>query len=452
MRWLMRLFRRDQLERDLDRELRSHIDEETDRLLAEGVGQQEARRRALAAFGGLEPMKEHARDARGTRWLDDLARDAVYALRLLRRSPAFTFAAVGSLAIGIGANAAVFSVADALLLRSLPVEKPEELYFIEKTGVPNLTQRYSAPAVERFRAAAPEAGIAARGSLGRLQITNNGVNELAVGELVSGNFFEVLGVGAAAGRVLTAADTATLGSAPVVTISHSYWSRRFSASPAVIGSVIQVNGQPMTIVGVAVSTFSGIQVGSRVDMWLPMTMQQELRMRGNASIDDADGSKPWVPQEGIQWLSPIARIPAGVDRQRVTSAILEVHRQAVARRAEEIQNVERRNLRLRERADLVPASRGASGLRDSFASPLWVLLGTTAIVLLIGCANLASLLLARGSARAREFALRLSLGARRGRIVRQLLTESLVLAAFGGLAGMAVARWGSQSLLRWAST
>ncbi|HEX5215941.1 MAG TPA: ABC transporter permease [Vicinamibacterales bacterium] len=452
MRWLTRLFRREQLERDLDRELRSHVEEETDRLIAEGVNRPEARRRALAAFGGFEPMKEHARDARGTRWLEDLTRDAAYALRLLRRSPAFALAAVGSLAIGIGANAAVFSVADALLLRALPVDHPEELYFINKAGIPSIRQAYSGPAYERFKAAVPDAGIAARGSLSRIQITNNGVNELALAELVSGNFFDVLGVPAAAGRVLSPADTTALGGAPVVTLSHAYWTRRYAASPTAIGSVIQVNGQPVTIVGIAASTFTGITVGSRVDMWLPMTMQQELRMRGNASMDDSDDSKPWLPQEGIQWLSLIARIPAHVDRNRVVTTIVETHRQAVARRAEEIQNAERRNVRLRERADIVPASRGTSGLRDSFASPLWVLLGTTAIVLLIGCANLASLLLARGSARAREFALRLSLGARRGRIVRQLLTESVVLAVLGGLAGMAVARWGSQALLRWAST
>jgi len=452
MRWLMRLFRRDRLERDLDRELRSHIEEETDRLIAEGIDPQDARRKALAAFGGLEPMKEYARDARRTRWVHDLVRDAAYAVRLLRRSPAFTLAAVGSLSIGIGANAAVFAVADALLLRALPVEKPDELYFINKAGIPNIRSSYSGPAYARFKAAVPEASIAARGSLSRLQVTVNGTNELAVGELVSGNFFDVVGVPAAAGRVLRPADTAALDAAPVVAVSHHYWMRRFSADPGVVGSVIQVNGQPMTIVGVAASTFTGVTVGSRVDMWLPMTMQQELRIHGNASVDDADDNQPWLPQEGVHWLSLIARIPEGVDRDGVAARIAESHRQAVARRAEEDPNVERRAHRLRERAEIVPASRGVSGLRNSFASPLWVLLGTTAIVLLIGCANLASLLLARGSARGREFALRLSLGARRGRIVRQLLTESLVLAALGGMAGLAVARWGSQALLHWAST
>lgn len=452
MRWLMRLVRRDRLERELDAELRHHVDEEVRRLEREGLPPAEALRRALASFGGVEPIKEQARDARGTRWLDDLWQDLRYGARMLWRSRGFTAAAVLSLAIGIGANAAMFSVADGLLLRSLPVEKPENLMFLNRAGYGEQNLRFSHPAFLRMQQAVPDARFAARSALARLQVSQGGPAEFAIGELASGEWFDVLGVGAAAGRVLTPDDARELGGKPVVVLSHSYWTRKFGGDPRVVGTTLQVNRVPLTVIGVAEAGFSGITVGSRVDIWLPLTLQHDVRHVSNASMDDADGRKPWVPQDGIAWLTLVVRLPSPASTEAAASRIAAVHRQSLETRVASIEDPEARAYQLRERLELVPASRGLSPLREAFSEPIRILLVTTALVLLIGCANLASLLLARGNARSRELALRLSLGAGRGRIVRQLVTESVLLACLGGVAGLAVARWGGQALLRLAAT
>jgi predicted permease len=397
-------------------------------------------------------MKEYTRDARRTGWLEDLLKDTRYAGRMMRRHPGFTLAAVLSLAVGIGANTAIFSVADALLLRSLPVERPSELTFLNRAGYDEQILRFSYPMYVKFRDGLPEAGIAAMGSIARVQATINGTSELISGQLVTGNWFDVSGVKAAEGRLLTAADTREPGGAAVAVLSHRYWSRRFGASPAVIGTTIVMNGTPLTIVGIGPPPFGGLTVGERVDVWLPVTMQHELHLVGNASINDADGRKPWVTQDGIDFLRVVARVPPSLGVQAATARLGAIRRPVREATAGTIEDPERRAYALRERLELLPGTRGLSPLREGFTTPLTLLMATVAIVLIIGCANLASLLLARGAARGREFALRLSLGARRGRVVRQLLTESVALAGLGGLAGLAVARWGSGMLLQLASS
>ena len=452
MRWWSRLVRRERLEQELDRELKFHVDEEVRRLVDDGMPEGQARQRALASFGGLEPMREYARDARRTAWIEDLWKDARYAGRMMRRHAGFTMAAIVSLAIGIGANAAVFSVADALILRALPVQRPAELAFLKRGGYDEQILRFSHPMYVKFRDAVPDVPLAAMGSVGRLQGSNGGPAELLLGQLVTGNWFDVAGVAAAQGRLLTPADTREVGGAPVVVLSHAYWARRFNADPSVLGTTLRLNGVPLTVVGVAATSFNGLSVGDRVDVWLPTTLQHTLSMFGNASIDDADGGKPWVPQDGIQWLTVVARVPPAVGHAAAAARLGAVRRAVVEARAATIEDADRRAYVLRERLELLPGARGLSGLRQTFSAPLGLLMITVAIVLLIGCANLASLLLARGAARGREFALRLSLGAGRGRVVRQLLTESLVLAGLGGLAGLLVARWGSATLLRMASS
>ncbi len=452
MGWLARLIRRDRLERELDAELAHHVSEEVRRLEAEGVRPEEARRQALARFGGIEPIKEQARDARGTRWVEDLSRDVRYAFRMMRRSPVFTAAAIVSLAVGIGANAAIFSISDALLLRPLDVARPNELWFLNRAGFAQPNYRFSYPGLTRLQKAVPDVQFAASASTNRIQIDRESGAELAIGQLVTGNWFDVLGVGASAGRVLNANDASSPGASPVAVLSHDFWTRQYGADPRAVGSTIRVNGLPLTIVGVAARNFTGISVGTRVDLWAPGTMQQELRSRGNASMENADGSKPWVTQDGIAWLTVVARVPASVSPAEAGTRIAGYWKGEVEESAKQIQNVDRRNFRLREHVELVPGARGMSNLRDSFSQPLVVLMVTVAAVLLIACANLASLLLARSTARGREFALRLSLGAGRGRVVRQLLTESLTLSIIGGLVGLGVAQLGGYGLLVMAST
>jgi len=452
MGWLSRLIRRNRLERELDAELAHHVSEDARRLVAEGAPPGEARRRALARFGGIEPIKEQARDARGTRWIDDLSRDVRHAFRMMRRSPVFTLAAVVSLAIGIGANAAIFSVSDALMMRRLNVTRPDELYFLNRDGYTSPNYRFSFPGYARMQAALPDIPFAAAGSSTRVQLDRENGSELAIGQLVTGNWFENLGVKAAAGRVMTADDAPGLGAQRVAVLSHDFWTREFGADPRAVGSSVRVNGIALTIIGVTAEGFTGLEVGSPVDLWAPVTLQDDLRLRGNASTDDDDDSKPWITRDGVKWLTIVARVPASVPVGSGAARIRGFWQHEIEHDASTIQDAARRDFRLREHVELVAGARGLSDLRERFSEPLVILMITVAAVLLIACANLASLLLARSTARGREFALRLSLGAGRGRVVRQLLAESLTLACLGGAAGIGLAILGGHALLAMASS
>jgi len=256
-----------------------------------------------------------------------------YAFRMMRRSPVFTAAAVISLAVGIGANAAIFSLSDALLLRPLDVTRPNELWFLNRAGFAQPNYRFSYPGLTHLQQAVPDVQFAASASTSRIQIDREGAAELALGQLVTGNWFDVLGVGAAAGRVLTANDAASPGASPVAVLSYDFWTRQYGADPRAVGSTIRVNGLPLTIVGVAAESFAGVIVGTRIDLWAPVTMQHELRSRGNASVDNADGSKPWVTQDGVQWLTVVARVPASVNRAEATTRMAAYWKTEVEERA-----------------------------------------------------------------------------------------------------------------------
>ena len=450
MSWISRLFRRTSLERDLDKELQFHLDAAVDDYVRGGMSPDEARRRARIDLGGLEQAKESARDARGTRFLEDWWTDTRYALRTMARSPGFTIAAVLTLAIGIGGNTAVWSVIDALMRRPLPVDRPEELVALKRVGVEDDSYILSHPALLDMRAAARGTDIAAMSSVTRSYATIDDQPESVLSQLVSGNLFPMLGVRPLAGRLLTSNDDAIPGGGPVVVLTESFWDRRFGRSPAVVGRVIRVNGTPVTVVGVAASGFGGLIVGQSVDMFAPVTMQHELKYRMNAASWNANTDRPWVPQMGVSWLTLIARVPetarAGVVAQLSGPFRAYQEFELVGRDSASRADV------LRERLELEPISRGFSPLRQSFGDPLRALMVSVALILLIACANLAGLLLARGAARAHEIAIRASLGAGSGRLVRQALTESLTLAAIGGLCGLVVARLSTAALLKLAST
>jgi predicted permease len=447
MHWFPRFGRRDDSDRQLDDELQTHIDEDATRLEAEGLTAAEARRVALARFGGLQAIREQTREVRRTRWLDDLVRDLRYAARLMRRSPIFTAAAVGSLAIGIGANTAIFSIVDALVLRALPVAAPHELHVLER-GLPGEppNHRFSYPMLRELQTAVPKASFAGSSWPVTFQLTVDGASELVGGQLVSGNWFEVLGLRAQAGRLLTPADDAA-GRPPVVVISDAYWTRRFGRDPAIAGRDVLLNGVPVTIAGIAPRDFHGLVIGTPLRLWAPAWMQHPLRVTANASNHNSDSSEPWSGQPGIRWLSIVARLPPAVAPQAVEapiSALLRQNNEAIFGRDEPDAEARWR----RERAWIVGGSHGISPLRQLFSGPLWMLMATVALVLLVSCANLASLLLARHAARVRELTVRLALGAARARLMRQLLTESLLLAALGGLAGLLLARWTAPILPR----
>lgn len=446
MSWLGRLLRRRAMERELDKELRFHLDEDARRHTAVGVDPIEAERRARIALGGLEQVKEGARDARGTRWLEDMAGDVRYALRALKRTPAFTASAVLTLAVGIGANTAVFNLTDAVLLRSLPVTRPDELFAVKRVGLGDDNFRFSHPSYARLRhSLADTTRMAAMSSTLRMWAMIGDSPEATIGQLVSGEWFGVLGVQAAAGRLIDPSDNRNLGGHPVAVLSHAYWDRRFGRSPSVIGSTLRVNGVALTVIGVAAARFLGMKPGEDVDLYAPLVMQHELRYQSNASVNNSDGTKPWIPQVGISWLTVIARIEAR-QRAQVEARLDREFRGALvdelASRDEQV-----RNFRMRERVRLESVGRGMSDLRNDLGAPMLALMASVGLVLLIACANLASLLLARTTARTQELSIRASLGARAGRLIRQGFTESLTLALLGGACSLLVARWGSTALL-----
>ena len=452
IRWLSRLLRGRTLDRDLDREVRAHLEMMTDDLIRSGLSPREARRQAAIALGGVEQVKEASRDARGTRLVEDWWQDTRYAVRALRRSPGFSLAAILTLALGIGANTAVWSVMDAVMFRALPVTRSDELYAL-RHGVPsdeNQSYLFSYPGMGRMRGVLPDSvPLAGMGSIARMYAAAGGTAEPVQAQPISGNWFQLLGVGAAQGRLLNPGDD-DAGTPPVAVISHGYWERQFGRDPAVVGRVIKLNGFPIPVAGVVEPGFDGLTAGIRVDVWIPLRLQPEVRFRGESSSRDSDTEKPWLPQDGIAWMRLITRTPRGA-LQQTESRLAGQYRAELLERNTDLSDSAGRAHRLTARLELESLAKGFSSLRSAFGDPLQVLMVGVGVVLLIACANLAGLLIARGAARSQETSVRAALGARSGRLFRQSLTESLTLALIGGLVSPIVAWWGGHALVRAAS-
>ena len=378
--------------------------------------------------------------------MPDIFHEFLCALRGFRKSPVLAGAALLSLALGIGANTAIFSLTDQVLLRSLPVKDPRQLVLFSAEGrksgfvETNYDDQYafSYPMYCDFRDRAPAlAGVVARFPM-RLSMSSGDRTELVQGDLVSGTYFGVLGVGTVLGRPLTPADDRLGNPNEVVVLSYNLWKSRFAMATSVLNQTMRLNGRSMTIVGVAQAGFKGVAAGESADLFVPITLQPRLTQM-------FDG----LPNRRGYWLNIFARLKPGVPRQQAESALNVFWRPILE---EEARNTPRASQKYRQEfvarhLRLMPGARGISAVRDQASGPLIVLMSMAGLLLLIACANIANLLIARAAGRQKEIAIRLAIGAGRGRLLRQLLTEGVSLSLAGGLLGILSAYWTGDILL-----
>jgi predicted permease len=447
LRYRMRaLVRRDAMERELDVELAFHIENEADKYERLGVPRTEAVRRARLAFGGVQRTKDDSRDSRGTALLEAFVHDARYAARSLRKQPAFTLAVVLTLAIGIGANTTMFTLLNALMLRSLSVPHPEQLVIIGDPGkvhwgwhgspmVDYVSYPVYADILQRNRVLS---GLYATGEASGDVVLPGGAPdqpEHPAGRFVSSNFFSVLGAPVFAGRTFAGRDGA-IGADPFVVISYAYWQARFGGDRSVVGSRMTINHVPLTIIGIMPPSFTGDIVGEGADYWLPITMQPLL-----VPTDDR------ITDRTASWLAMMGRLAPGVTLDKARAELSTIELSSIRQHLSTSELAEFNHDLETDPVRVESGARGFSAQRGEYRSALIVLMAAVGLVVLVVCANISNLMLARAVARTREMTVRMTLGAGRLRLIAQLMTESLLLGAAAGVLGLVSTMWATRFVL-----
>ncbi|MFZ0593066.1 MAG: ABC transporter permease [Bryobacteraceae bacterium] len=430
------LIRRHSVEAELDEELRDHLEREAEKLRKNGLPAEEAMRRARIALGGPEQVKEDCRNARGTWWLETLRQDVRYTFRTLRQSPAFAATAILSLALGIGANTAIFSVLNAVMLKMLPVRDPQRLVELTQGEEDDF---FTYPLWEQIRDREDVfSGVFTYGG-GSFDLASGGEKHPVEGLYVSGDYFRTLGVRAILGRIILLADDRRGGGSagPVAVLSYGFWQREYGGDRKILGRTIRLDGHLFQVVGVTPPEFFGVDVGASFDVAIPVTSVAILRPENPRMLN---GRSHW-------WLNIIGRLKDNISPKQA-AARLKVLAPAIYRAAapSDLKPEFQRDF-LEKTLDLKPAATGLSDLRDRYGRGLDLLMGMVGVVLLIACANVANLVLARANARQREIAVRMAIGAGRLRLVRQLLTESMLISFCGAATGIILAYWGSRLLV-----
>jgi len=453
LKTLRKLFTRNRQEQETQDELHFHVEKETEKNIAAGMSPDEARRQALIALGGLTQTRESLREVHRGRFFDAFLQDARYGLRMLRKTPGFTAVAVLTLALGIGANTAIFSLIDAVIFRSIPVADPGKLFVFEwhARQPPSNYSYHSFGDCDDHLKASPPGGcslplpyfkdvqaqtsvfshLTAFTSAGQLDMSGNGPAKMVKGEFVSGDYFPTLGVHAYMGRLISPSDDQQ--DAPAVAVlNYGFWQREFGASNSAVGKTIRLNGISFLIVGVAEPRFDALTLANKYDLWAPMAQRPHLVPRWNPRQDKMNAS----------WLIILGRVKPGVSVSQAQAAVsLLFHNDMLQSDIKMFKPENDPAIRL------VSAPRILGGTQKQILQPLYVMMMCVTVVLLIACANVAGLLLARSASRQREIAVRVALGAKRGRIILQLLTESVMLAVAGGILGLLVAIWGAKALM-----
>jgi predicted permease len=432
-------FRR-KFERDLEDEVAFHLAMKEGKNCAANpeTTNKSAHEAALRQFGNPTLARENLREMRSFMLVETLWRDIRFGARLLRKNPVFAFIAIVTLGLGIGANTAIFSLTYQVLLQLLPVPHPQELVVLRSPGPKSGRTEsdgdnafsFSYPMYKdlRERGGKVFSGLLCRKAIA-ISISDSGGTERAAGELVSGNYFETLGVIPALGRVFGPEDETALGANPMAVLSYGFWTRRFGNDTGILNKQINVNGTLLTVVGVARAGFNGVQLGETPDIFVPITMTAQMAPNW-----------PDLNSHKVHWLALIGRLQPGMTADKAQAAIQTVFRPILEAEVP-LEGISPKTQPqfLARKLELTPGAQGRPNLQNDTGKPLIFLNAMVGLVLLIACANLASLLIAKGEARQREIAVRMSLGAKRSRVLRQLLTEGVLLALAGGALGIAIA-------------